>query len=61
MEDDEFTLDSGTRRIVVELERAGDPGLSTLSVGDRVRVEGEMDYDLFEGREFEADRLVHLR
>lgn len=32
-----------------------------LSIGDRVSISGEMNYDFLEGREFVADPIVTLK
>jgi uncharacterized protein YdeI (BOF family) len=63
--DDEFTISTGTRTITVEVdEMAYDPlddaGYQKVDVGDRVSVTGDMETDLFEGRELEATSLVVL-
>lgn len=59
--DDEFTMATDAGDITVEVEAWGDAGLGDIQVGDRVRANGQMDYDLFEGREFEADTFMTLR
>ncbi len=63
--DEEFTLDTGPRQLTVEVEdMAYDPlddeGYQRIDVGDVVSVAGQMDYDLFEGRELVADAIVTL-
>ncbi len=63
--DEEFTIDSGDRRITVEVdEMAYDPlddeGYQQVEVGDKVSVSGRMDDDLFEGRVLEAGTIVTL-
>jgi uncharacterized protein YdeI (BOF family) len=62
---DEFTLATGDRVITVEVEDMpydplDDRGYQKVRAGDRVSVRGEMDYDLFEGREFVAESIVTL-
>lgn len=62
---DEFTLDTGPRRITVEVEEMDydpldDEGCQQLSVGDRVSVGGEIDTDFFEGSELVAETIVTL-
>lgn len=62
---DEFTLDTGPRQMTVEVEEMAynpldDEGYQKVRVGDRVSVTGEMDYDLFEGRELVADSVIVL-
>lgn len=66
IDDDEFTLNTGLRAIVVETEDMrynplDEDGYQRIHVGDRVRVVGEVDYDLFEGREVEATTITTLR
>lgn len=63
--DEEFVLDTGLRRLTVEVEEMAydpldDEGYQKIEVGDRVSVNGEMDSDLFEGRELVADSIVTL-
>lgn len=63
--EDEFTLDTLARMLTVETEELGydpldDEGYQKIDVGDRVMVRGEMDYDLFEGRELVANSVVIL-
>lgn len=65
IDDDEFTLATGDRTITVEVEDMpynplDDKGYQKVRVGDRVSVRGDMDYDLFEGREFVAESIVTL-
>lgn len=58
MEDDEMTLDIGFQSIEVETDDlVGGPDLSE---GDRVIVYGEMEDDLFEDAELEAEQVVRL-
>lgn len=61
----EFTVDTGLRELTVEVdEMAYDPlddeGYQKIQKGDRVRVHGRMDTDLFEGRELEASSVIEL-
>ncbi|MEZ4424860.1 MAG: DUF5666 domain-containing protein [Gemmatimonadota bacterium] len=63
---DEFTLNTGTRRLTVdvdEMERnpLDEDGLQRVDVGDQVSVTGRMDRDLFEARELEAETVHRLR
>jgi len=63
--DDEFVLNTGNRAIRVEvddldLNPLDDEGYLQIDKGDYVKVIGEMDDDLFEGREFEAERVIKL-
>jgi uncharacterized protein YdeI (BOF family) len=65
VEDDEFTLDTGARRITVETEEMpydpmDDEGYQHIRVGDRVSVSGDIDTDLFEGSELVAETIVSL-
>lgn len=65
VDDEEFTIDSGDRRITVEVdEMAYDPldddGYQQVEVGDKVSVSGRLDDDLFEGRVLEAGTVVTL-
>ena len=62
---DEFVVDSGLRSIRVETEEMPYNPLDkdryrTVELGDQVRVTGNMDYDLFEGREVVADTVTVL-
>jgi len=62
---EEFTLSTGMTRITVETEEMAydpldDEGYQKIEVGDRVRVNGRIDDDLFEGRELVADWVVTL-
>jgi uncharacterized protein YdeI (BOF family) len=63
--DEEFTIDTGLRRLTVDVEQmAYDPlddvGYQKVKRGDWVSVTGRMDSDLFEGRELEADSVVSI-
>lgn len=58
-DDDEFVLDYGDGIITVEMDGwqwSGEEG-NYLKVGDNVTVSGNIDDDLFEGREIEADTV----
>jgi hypothetical protein len=62
---DEFVLNTGLRRIIVEtdgmpFDPLDDQGYPKLEVGDVVRVQGNMDTDLLEGRELVAESIVKL-
>jgi uncharacterized protein YdeI (BOF family) len=62
---DEFVIDTGLRSLTVEVEEMpydplDDEGYQKIRAGDYVRVTGEMDTDLFEGRELEARTVVKL-
>lgn len=61
----EFTLDTGTRQIQVDTitmpyNPLDDTGFQKIRKGDRVRVSGSLDFDLFEKREILADSIVTL-
>lgn len=63
--EDEFVVDSGLRSIRVETEEMAynpldEDGYQKVEIGDRVRVAGSMDYDLFEGREVVANTVTVL-
>lgn len=65
VDDEEFTLDTGVQMLTVEVdELTSNPldseGYQQLDVGDTVRVNGEIDYDFFQGRVFEADYVTNL-
>lgn len=65
VDDEEFTIDAGPRAVRVEVEEMpynplDDKGYQKIEVGDRVKVEGHMDRDLFEGKELVADYIVKL-
>lgn len=65
VDDEEFTLNTGARRITVEVEEMPyDPldedGYQRIQIGDRVSVTGMIDYDLFEGREMVAESIVEI-
>ncbi len=62
---EEFVVDTGLRQVRVEVEEMSykpldDEGYQKIEVGDRVSVTGEIDNDLFEGRELVADSVVTL-
>jgi len=64
-DDDEFTLNTGLRRITVETEEMAydpldDEGYQKIEAGDRVSVSADIDYDLFEGSELVANTIVTL-
>lgn len=64
--DEEFTLAAGTGTIEVEVDEMtnnplDDDGYHRIREGDRVRVWGELDYELFEGDSFDATSVVTLR
>lgn len=62
---DEFVVDTGLREVRVEVEEMAynpldEEGYQKIEVGDRVSVTGQIDDDLFEGRELVADSVVTL-
>ncbi|MEA3641669.1 MAG: hypothetical protein VBE63_17250 [Lamprobacter sp.] len=62
---EEFVVDTGLRQVRVEVEDMAynpldDEGYQKIKVGDRVSVTGQIDDDLFEGRELVADSVVTL-
>jgi len=62
---DEFILSRGLSSITIETENMAydpldDQGYQKIEIGDRVRVNGRIDDDLFEGREIKADWIVTL-
>lgn len=61
----EFTVDTGVREIVIDTEKmAYDPldnkGFMKLKVGDRVRVSGKVEENLFEVKEIAANYIVEI-
>ncbi len=63
--DEEFSVDTGPRQIRVDVSEMAynpldDKGYQKLEKGDRVRVGGHMEDNLFEGRELMADSVVTL-
>tara|TARA_R110002110_G_scaffold91264_3_gene237670 strand:+ start:2292 stop:2972 length:681 start_codon:yes stop_codon:yes gene_type:complete len=64
-EDEEFVVDSGVRSLEVNAGKIGynvfdDLGFQKIQKGDVVSVTGSMDYEFFDGRELEADRVTTL-
>ena len=64
--EEEFIIDTGARRVQVEVDKLNEnpldaEGFQRIQVGDLVSVTGEMDYDLFEGREFVAQSIVKFQ
>lgn len=57
--DDEFVLSYGSGAITVEMDTWGwtPADMAKIKTGDRVTVTGNIDDDLFEGREIEADNI----
>lgn len=65
VEDGQFTLDTGLRKIDVSVDELGynpldDSGYQKVEVGDRVSVSGDIDLGLFERQEMDAKSLVEL-
>lgn len=61
--DESFTVDTGVTDMTVEVDEmpynpVDDEGYLRIETGDLVRVTGDMDRDLFEGRVLEADSVV---
>lgn len=61
----EFLLDTGRRTLRIDVnalpvDPLDDQGYLRIEEGDRVKVIGQIDTDLFEGRELEADSIVKL-
>ncbi|HSN71816.1 MAG TPA: hypothetical protein VLT59_09900 [Steroidobacteraceae bacterium] len=66
VDDDEIVIDSAARELRVEFDELGydpldDEGYQKIGVGDRIRVSGRIDDDLFEGREIVADAVTTYR
>jgi uncharacterized protein YdeI (BOF family) len=64
--DHEFTVDTAARKLTVDVQQMpynplDDEGYQKIRKGDRVSVTGEIDYDLFEGRELVANSVVVLK
>lgn len=62
---DEFTVDTGLRELTVEVgsmsfDPLDDEGFLKVNVGDRVKVRGDIDHNLFDTHELEADYIVKL-
>ena len=65
VDDEEFIIDRGTRQVTVEVDGLennplDDEGYQKIEAGDYVSVRGEVDYDLFEGNELEANSVITL-
>jgi len=65
VKDNEFVVDTGARSLTVEVDEMpynplDDEGYQKIREGDRVSVAGRLEYDLFEGREVEADSIMKL-
>ena len=63
--DEEFTIDTGLREILVETDEMyydplDDEGFKQIDIGDRVSVTGNIDDDFFEGRELVASSITTL-
>jgi len=61
----EFLLDTGRRTLRIDVnalpaDPLDDEGYLRIEEGDRVKVIGQIDTDLFEGRKLEADSIVKL-
>lgn len=65
VDDREFTLDTGRRQITVDTAEMfynplDDKGYQKIGEGDFVRVTGELNADLFDDQELEADSVISL-
>jgi uncharacterized protein YdeI (BOF family) len=63
---EEFTMNTGPRKVTVEVEEMtfnplDDQGYQKIEPGDLVRVTGNIDDDLFQGREMNAATVVELK
>ena len=61
----EFTVDAGMKNLRVDVadmpfDPLDDDGYLKIDVGDRVRVTGDMDNQVFEGRQLVADTVIVL-
>lgn len=61
----EFVIDTGNRSVRVDVSGLennplDDEGYPKIGEGDRVKVVGQVNVDLFEGRRFKADRVIKL-
>lgn len=59
----EFTVDTGTRKVTVDTIQMGynpldDIGFQKIDTGDFVSVSGDLDIDVFDGRELSAESIV---
>jgi hypothetical protein len=64
-EDREFTVDTGGRKVTVQVESLGynpldDNGYQQIDKGDYVSVSGMMDYEFMDGQVFEAESVITL-
>ena len=62
---EEFVIDTGLRSLTVEVDEMpynplDDEGYQKIEVGDVVSVTGEIDDDVFEGRELVADSIITI-
>ena len=65
VDDDSFTLDTGNQKLTVNVDEMpynplDDEGFQQLEKGDRVTVTGNMDFEFFEGRVFDAESIITL-
>lgn len=61
----EFSIDTGMRKLNVDVASMpfnplDDEGFLKIDVGDRVKVRGQIDHDLFDGYEIDAEYVVKL-
>lgn len=62
----EFTVDTGVRKVVVDTDQMlynplDKTGYTKVDVGDRVRVSGRVDDDLFEAKEIKASSIYEYK
>jgi uncharacterized protein YdeI (BOF family) len=65
VDEHEFTVDAGVTDLRVDVNEMlynplDDEGYQKIDVGDRVKVTGKIDNDLFEGKELMADSVIKL-
>lgn len=65
VDDHEFSVDAGVADVRVDVKEMpynplDDEGYQKIDVGDRVRVSGDIDSNLFEGKELIADTVIEL-
>jgi len=65
VDDDEFIINTGTRAVEVDVDEMpynplDDEGYLKIEKGDYVKVVGEMDTELFDDKELDADYIVEL-
>ena len=63
---EQFTVDTGLRQLSVDVgslpfNPLDDEGFLKVNIGDRIKVRGDINHDLFEGYKMEADYLIKLQ